>query len=382
MKKHCLIMAMLLLAVTAAGCGTTEINKSSIPLGFGADFKNNQVIFTTQLAIPTSPEKNGGGGPQFIAQSATGATVAEAARRISLTSSQYPLWSHSSLMLWGEGLAQSDLSQFMDFVSRNRFVRKNIQVVVTHKASVEEIFNTKPIATPYTATAITDLLQTQETQLGIYTPITLIQVIERFAEPGIEPVIPIITVKKAAQGNQLLLEHMAVFRDRRMVGILTEKESRGYRFLSPRMIEGGLFTVPFPGQPDKKVTLEMSRSQAKIKPLIQGQNIVIRIEISAEGNFYEQNSSGDLFTLTTFKKLEKLADQEITSEINAAISKAQSLNSDIFGWGKLIRQTDPELWKQIGPEWPQRFTDVQPEITVKYQLRRSYLRDKSFVFRE
>lgn len=381
MKKHCLIIAMLLLATTAAGCGSTEINKSSIPLGFGADFKNDQLIFTTQLAIPTSPEK-GGSGPQFIVQSATGTTVAEAARRISLANSQYPLWSQSSLMLWGEGLAKSDLSLFMDFVARNRYVRKNIPVVVTHKATVEEIFNTKPIATLYTATAITNLLRLQESQLGIYTPVNLIQVMERFAEPGIEPVIPIITIKKGPQGDQLLLEHMAVFRDRRMVGILTEKESRGYRFLSPKMIQGGLFNIPFPGQPGKWVTLEMSRSQAKIKPVIQGQNIMIKIDISAEGNFYEQGGSGNLFTLSSFKLLENLADREIMSEINAAISKAQSLNSDIFGWGKLIRQTDPQLWKQIEPEWPQRFSDVQPQITVKYELRRSYLRDKSFVFRE
>jgi len=380
--KRLLIAPLLILSLLATGCGTTEINKSSIPLGFGVDYKNGQVIFTTQLANPTSPEKGAGGGPQFIVQSATGATIAEAARRISLSNSQYPLWSQSSLLLWGEDLAKSDMSLFMDFVSRNRFVRKNIPVVVTHNASVEEILNTIPLATPYTATAIAGMLQAQQTQLGIYTPITIIQVLDRFATPGIEPVIPMITIKKSPQGNQLLLQDMAVFRDRKMVGMLNEKESRGYRFMSPKMIQGGLFIIPNPMDSGKWVTLEMSRSQAKIKPQIQGRQIKMIIEINAEGNFYEQGGSGDLFTLNVFKQLEQLANQEIKNQISACITRAQSLDSDIFGWGKMIHESDPKLWEELGPNWSQVFPGIETEITVKYEIRRSYLRDKSFVFRE
>jgi len=378
--KRLLIALLSILPLLATGCGTTEINKSSIPLGFGVDYKNGQVIFTTQMANPTSAEKGAGQGPQFVVQSATGATITDAARRVSLSNSQYPLWSQSSLLLWGEDLAKSDMSLFMDFVSRNRFVRKNIPVVVTHNATIEEIFNTIPLATPYTATAIAGMLQAQQTQLGIYTPVTMIQVLDRFATPGIEPVIPMITLKKGPQGNQLLLQDMAVFKDRKMVGTLNEKESRGYRFMSPKMIQGGLFVIPM--KSGKWVTLEMSRSQAKIKPAIQGQQIKMIIEITAEGNFYEQGGSGNLFTLKVFKQLEQLANQEIKSQISACITKAQSLDSDILGWGKMIHASDPKLWEEIGPNWSQVFPGIETEITVKYEIRRSYLRDKSFVFRE
>ena len=91
--KRLLIALLSILPLLATGCGTTEINKSSIPLGFGVDYKNGQVIFTTQMANPTSPEKGAGQGPQFVVQSATGATITDAARRVSLSNSQYPLWS-------------------------------------------------------------------------------------------------------------------------------------------------------------------------------------------------------------------------------------------------------------------------------------------------
>lgn len=380
--KRILLIMVLLPALLVTGCGTTEINKSSIPLGFGADYKNHKIVFTTQIAIPSSPEKGAGSGPQFIVQSATGTTVTEAARRVSLSNSQYPLWSQSSLMLWGEDLARSDMALFMDFVSRNRFVRKNIPVVVTHNATVEEILNTKPLATAYTANAIKDLLQVQQTELGIYTPVTLMDVIDRFATPGIEPVIPMITLEKGVQGPQLLLQNMAVFRDRKMVGTLNEKESRGYRLMSPKMIQGGLFVIPSPLEPGKWVTLELSRSKARITPQIAGQKIKMKIEITGEGNFYEQSGTAQMFKLPIFNMLQDSANREMASEISSCIAKAQALDSDILGWGTMIHSAYPQVWKEIGPQWKQYFPTVESEITVKFDIRRSYLTDRSFEFRE
>lgn len=379
--KKLLLSLLILPALLMPGCGTVEINRSSIPLGFGADYRNNRIIFTTQIAIPSSPSK-GSSGPQFIVQSSNGATVAEAARRVSLSNSQYPLWSQSSIMLWGEDLARSDLALFMDFVSRNRFVRKNIPVVVTHNATIEEIFNTKPIATPYTAIAIKDLLQTQQNELGIYTPVTLGEVISRFSAPGIEPVIPMITLKKDKAGPQLLLQDMAVFRGRRMVGTLNEKESRGYRLLSTKMIQGGLFTIPNPREPGKWVTLELSRSIARVTPQITGGDIVMKIEITGEGNFYEQSGTAQLFTPPIFMQLQGAADRELTSQAATCIAKAQALDSDILGWGTLVHAAYPQVWKEISPQWEQFFPEVKSDISVKFNIRRSYLTDRSFVFRE
>lgn len=380
MKKK-LLLLLLLPVLLITGCGTTEINKSSIPLGFGADYINKKIIFTTQIAIPSSPG-NSGGGPQFVVQSTSGSTVAEAARRVSLSNSQYPLWSQSSLMLWGEDLARSDLSLFMDFVSRNRFVRKNIPVVVTHNATVADILNTKPIATTYTAIAIKDLLQTQQSEMGIYTPVTLKDVIDRFATPGIEPVIPMITLQKGDMGQQLLLQDMAVFKDRKMVGTLNEKESRGYRLMSPKMIQGGLFVIPNPREPGGWITLELSRSTARITPKLTGQRIRMKIEVTGEGNFYEQSGTAQLFTPQAFMQLQDDADRELTSQIRSCIAKSQALNSDILGWGAMVHETYPQVWKEIAPQWAQYFPEVESEVSVKFDIRRSYLTDHSFVFRE
>jgi len=308
--------------------------------------------------------------------------MSEAARKISLSTSQTPLWSHSSLLLFSESFAKHDMALFMDFVARNRFVRKNIPVVITHNTTPEEVFNVKPLVSPYTATVIRDILQTQESQIGIYTSLSLLELIDRFAVPGIEPVVPMISIDRSSQPEKLKLDGMAIFKGRKMIGILNENESRGYRFIRPKMIQGGLFTIPSPLDPKSKVTLELSRSQSKITPIIQGNNIEMKIEIKAEGNFYEQSGSGNLFTPEVFGQLEQSANREIAKQIAQCIDKAQTLDSDILGWGKMVHSAEPTLWKEIASQWDQIFPTVEPDIKVKYEIRRSYLTDTSFVFRE
>lgn len=376
------LLIILIIALLLPGCESTEINKTSIPLGLGVDYQDKKIVFTTQLANPSSPEKGAGQGPQFEVISADGATVSEAARRMMLSNSKLPLWSHSALMLFGENFAQNDMALFMDFVARNRFVRKNIPVVVTHNATPEEVFKVKPLISPYTSIVIRDMLQAQEVQMGIYTPLTMLELLNEFAVPGIEPVIPMVTIDQSSQPETLKLEGMAVFKGRRMVGILNENESRGYRFMRPHMIQGGVFLIPSPLQPEKWVTLEMSRSQATITPVINGREIKMKIDIKAEGNFYEQGGTGDLFTPAIFKQLEKDGSQEIARQISQCIKKAQALDSDILGWGKILHSSNPKLWQEISAEWEQIFPDVEPQIKVKYEIRRSYLTDTTFVFRE
>ena len=107
----------------------------------------------------------------------------------------------------------------------------------------------------------------------------------------------------------------------------------------------------------------------------------MKIEIIAEGNFYEQGGSGNLFTLEMFKQIEKASEQELEKQIGQCIKKAQILNSDILGWGEKIYRSDPDTWDTVAADWDQTFPDVPYELNVSFALRRSYLTNKSFVFR-
>lgn len=380
--ERSLIAAFLVLLLLQPGCGSTEIGRAAIPMGFAIDYRDQQIHMAVQMANPTTPEKSGGEGPRFFNITSTGRTLIEAARNIMLSFPRFPIWSHAGIYILGEDFARHDMALFADSVIRNRFIRKNIPLVVVRGATAEEVLNVKPIIEPYTATAIRDLLQTQESMLGIYTPVTTIEFLDRLSAPGVEPVAPIISIDRSSEKEKLMLNGMAVFKYRKMVGILNEAESRGYRLQRPKMIEGGIFIIPSPTDSNGWVTLELSRSQAKTTPVIQGNQITMKIEIKAEGNFYEQSGTGDLFSLAMFQQLNALASQNMEQDIRQCISQAQNLNSDILGWGQLIQGAHPQQWKELEQEWDKVFPTIQTDVQVDFQIRRSYLTDKSFIFRE
>ena len=105
------------------------------------------------------------------------------------------------------------------------------------------------------------------------------------------------------------------------------------------------------------------------------------MQINAEGNFYEQNSTGAVLTPENIKKMEELANREITRQCSASIARAQFLGSDIFGWGRQVESASPETWKRVTSQWNEVFSEVEADVQVKFSIRRTYLTDSSFVFR-
>ncbi|WP_046495336.1 Ger(x)C family spore germination protein [Syntrophomonas zehnderi] len=379
--RHIGLCGLILAALLIGGCGKIELQDTGIPLSVGADLKDDQIDLAICLANPLPTEKSTDNEPQFMVLNSSGSTFSEAIRNISLSFSDYPLWSHLQLSIVGENLARSDMSLVLDFITRNRYVRKDLLIVVTHKVTPAEILSVKPILAPHPPTAIKKMLKIQEAETGIYTPMNYTEILHRFLTAGIEPIIPMITIDRSGAEDRFLLDGMAVFKGRKMVGILNENESRGFRLMRPEQIRGGLFIMPSPLNRKNLVTLELSRSQAKITPVFKDNQMIMKIQLKAEGNFYEQSGTDNLFTEPMFKRLEAAAEQELTQQILDSIHKAQELNSDIFGWGEMVYRSDPRIWKTLEPKWDQIFPAVQSDISVDFSLRRSYLTDKSFVFR-
>lgn len=379
MKKSLLISFFIMICLS--GCGKIELNNAAIPTAFGTDFQDNRIVIATQIAKPVSPGTSAGNGPQFSVITASGRTFSEASRNTSLSFAAVPLWSQVQVSLMSDTMAKRGIADQIDFLIRNRFVRKRNTLVVTKNTTPQQVLSIVAYLETYTGMAIMKLIKNQESQLGIYTQTDLNEFLQKLTEPGIEPVVPMITIQKNGREKQLLLQDTAVFKGSKMIGSLNETESRGYSLLNPDKKTLGLFLVSSPLNPEQKVTLEISSLQSKVRPMIQDQNIKMLIELSIDGNFYEQSGTENLFTPKVYKMIEKAAEQELKRQMTLAIVKAQSLNSDIFGWGKLVYKKDPHLWQQVEEDWDALFPSIPYEIKVDFTLRRSYLTDKSVVLR-
>ncbi len=387
--RICLLLLLLLSLFSTSGCwNNIEVNNTSEAEGLVLDLINDQPSISVQLAKPGNQNQTGASTTQPIANfTETGRTFTEAARRISLSLPRLPIWAHARVMILGENLANQDLALAQDFLARNRNARKTSLLFITKGTSGKACLEAEVPLESYSTVGLKEMILIQEQQLGIYMPVTIDQFLERLATPGIQPVAPQVTIQEIAGKKLLRLDGTAVFKDRKLAGSLDEMESRGYRFLQPRMINGGLIIInsPLSKEPNNKelLSIELTRSQAHISPQIEGNQIKkMMIEIEAEGNLYEQTFIGEVLTVENVKKVEELANQRIKADIAASIFKAQLLDSDIFGWGHGIYRTNPDLWNLVEKDWSAIFPGIEADITVRFSLRRTYLLDKSFEFKE
>ncbi len=90
--------------VFTSGCwNQMDINDTAICSGLGADLSDDgKIIFATQLNKPVNQQEGGAKEAEFVVASASGDTVAEAARKILLTIPRFPLWSHADVFMLGE----------------------------------------------------------------------------------------------------------------------------------------------------------------------------------------------------------------------------------------------------------------------------------------
>ncbi|MBC7075489.1 MAG: Ger(x)C family spore germination protein [Syntrophomonadaceae bacterium] len=403
MRRTVVIIAAALLLLNSfmlCGCyNRLEVNNSVVVTGYGADIREGKNVFTIQMALPQArPEGGTPQQPQSLVVSETGYGWSRTARKLFLSIPRTPLWAMATVFIVGEDLARENIGLITDFWTRNRFLRSNLILLLARGASPEEVMQVDMPPESYSAIALEKMVRTQEAQIGIYTPVTLGDFLEKLASPAIEPVIPQVVIKTEGKQKRLKLEGSAVFKGHKMVGSLNEQETRGLRYMSPFMISGGLFTVAIlpNGEPggccynisgelqaelENAVTLELVRSQARIEPAITGDKIKMKIKIEAEGNLYEQQSSRDFASQEMIKKLEEAANQAIKKDIQACIGKAQLLNSDILGYGSAVSHKFPREWERLKTNWYQSFSRVQSEISVDFKIRRSYLVDKPFEIR-
>lgn len=383
MRLFLLLSAVILIAFTG-GCGSLDVKQTSIPIGIGYEWvKENEFKMSTQIAKPMSPEQGESGDNEdaFIVVSETGESITMATRNLMLTLPRYPLWTYTSLIVLGENLVSNDIAYYADILLRNPNVRNNAMLVVCKDTTPEKLLQVKTPLEPLSALAITQILEMQEKQLGFYVPVTIGDFAERLSSPGSALLIPTVTVIKDENTEAIKFDGGAIIADR-LVGHLNERECRGYRWLNPGIQMGGIITIPAPGDYDRLVGLEIIRFQSRSKPYIDDQgNISMNIHLNVEGNFYEQQTTKELINVKGFRAMEKLAAEEIEKQIAQTIIRAQELNADIFGWGELIHDSYPEVWKEISSNKYDYFPNITTNIKVDFSLRRTYLTDKSFKFR-
>ncbi len=395
MAKKYLFLVIIVFLIFSSGCwDLREINASAIPITVGMDLSgDNRINFSTLFAQPASPGQGGGNQMKTVLSSSSGESVTLAARRMMLSLSRIPDWTHVQTIVLGENLCRNDLPLTIDFMNRNRNIRPDTNLIISSGTNPKELL--------FLITSLGDgfkqLLLVNEFQIGTYVPTTMEEFTYKLMTPGIEPVVPQIIIAEnpvtnktggrrdknapATDNNKkLLLQGTAVFKGDKMIGALDEIESRGYRWLNSPSKTGGFMLVKSPLNAQEYVALEVIRFNHKTSPRLSEDRIKMQLDISTQLAFYEEAGRGELLTPGMIKKLEQAANLEIARQIQSCIHKSQRLNSDILGWGLTLQEYQPDEWKRVGSDWNERYPFIEADVSVKTSITQTYLSNKSFKF--
>ena len=248
------------------------------------------------------------------------------------------------------------------------------------RRTAEKILNIQTVLERIPANNIFNILHTSEHRLSNTRAVTLAKLIvdlEREGKEGVLTGIYIIgdeesgsskqNVESITPTAQLKLDGIAVFKEDKLVGWLTDEEGIAYNIITDQ-VKNTLGTLSCPE--GGKVNINVDNLTSKLKNTIVDGKPEIEIDIQISGNIGEIDCEIDITKEETIKMLEKTYEEQVEKNVNETIQVVQDdFQSDIFGFGAAIHQSNPKEWKKIKNQWGTEFSEIKTTVKVKVNIR-------------
>jgi len=400
MKKTISLLVIICLILPQGGCWSRkELNGLAIVLAAGLDSTpGGNIVLTVQIARPNafggslSGQQAGGGGEQnnvwVISQE--GATVADAIRYLESKVSRQIYWGHNVILVLGEQLATEGIRKAINFFSRSSQPRETIWVMVA-KGQSRDILDSHSQLETTSAQAAGRFITS-----GVGVPVMLKDLSMMLADKGVNLVLPRIELTASgtpqgpgmhenipeAQNTQqhattthaeVTLTGTAVFNDDRLVGWLDDYETMGLLWLK-NQITTGKITVPSPTEPDKKISIDITRGSTRMETFYDGRNIWFDVKMDLNGDLLEQQSTEELTDKRIFAAIEKSAAHSMEASARSVIEKAKyDYGVDVFGFGQAFHRKYKEDWPSLENRWDEVFINADINIKAEANIRRTGL---------
>ncbi len=370
MRKRMKFVLCILMAAAVAvssGCAQArELNDLVIVMGIGMDVDPNapdNVLMVAQIVQPqkisSGSDSSGSNDKAFVNMTSSAEDTFEAVRDYTHIVTGKLYISHNQIIIFGRDFAERGISRALDFFVRAKETRPTIKLIVAD-TTAKELLDEQPELNMMPAIYIDKLIEAQENNAQAETT-DLIDYINAMQSKTLSLVLPIVKIEQNGENKVQKVDGMAVFKQDRMVGELTQPETRGLLWVNGQ-ISGGLVNVSVD---DGLASLEIMQASSKTEPVIsEDGKVTIRVNISTKLRLAEQTCSTNLSTQENLSVLEDLVVQTIISKIEMAFAKAKALNADVFGFGELIHKHQNDVWADMEPRWEEIFPTIALEVKV------------------
>ncbi|MBC7325786.1 MAG: hypothetical protein H5T99_10820, partial [Moorella sp. (in: Bacteria)] len=157
------------------------------------------------------------------------------------------------------------------------------------------------------------------------------------------------------------------YRDK-LVAWLDKEQTRGWAWVRNK-VKNAILALPC--QENSRVSVNVIESRAESGVNVQGGRLQGEIKVRVEGNLLEEQCLQDFTKEGAVKALENRMAAQITAEISSALKEAQTVGTDVFGFGGALHRRYPKVWRQLQGRWNEEFKKLPVTISVEAKLRRT-----------
>ena len=373
MRKIVTVTAMILIcSVLLSGCwDRREINDIAFVLGTAVDKEGSEYRTSVQVALPGelggASGKGTNGGKGWYIESKLGKTVRLSTSAVQKSNSRELNVSTRRSLIIGEELAREGISSMLDVFTRipqNRL----LSVVAVTEGPAYKILDTDAPIEPYPSEMVRELILSYTKK-----PIRIVTLLDELLSEGIDVTLPIVKVdtsvppKIGEAVTNIRIDGLAIFKGDRMVGTLKGDDAKMI-ILGMNQNENLEITIP---SPTGEGTLEISLRHSKVKlvPMIQGDDVTMRVNIQLVGTVIESASDFSPTSNMGMRQLEESTQKKVQSDLTKALAVLQDqYQSDSLGFGQTIQHKKPKDWDRLKSRWPDIYPHVKVEIAVDMHL--------------
>ncbi|MBE3575532.1 MAG: Ger(x)C family spore germination protein [Firmicutes bacterium] len=418
-----LLLAVLLVPMAAAlsGCWSRrEINDLAIVSAAAIDWQDGLYQVTAEIFRPSAGTAGGGmggggGGSPLVREAVlatgSGPDLFSAVRELALKVPRRLYWAHATTLLVGEALARRGIGEVLDFWTRDPEARTTTLLAVTPGPAEKLIVQAEPGIERSVGREVVGLWRTSaadghaylasihEYRVAAASPVSAPVVGALTLSPEMQPPLPGRGGAGAGGAVQplqivtLRLYGAAVMKHDRLVGWLTPRETRGWRWLTGRVSSTVLVArcqdvqrrlrQPGGGQgesdsqtaaglsPETTLSFEVVRAWTQVQAKVQGGKPRIVVRIHAEGTLGAQGCPVDFTDRRHWDAMQAVMADIIRNDVQQALAKGRALRADVFQFGEKVHRADPRRWPQIQRQWDAVFPRLPVEVHVAAYIRRS-----------
>ncbi|MFC7686284.1 Ger(x)C family spore germination protein [Ureibacillus sp. GCM10028918] len=361
-KTKLFVLILLPIISLLTGCEFKDIDKNVFVSMIGIDKSDDEdkpYKLTLKLYVPTSSFKQSP-KPEYSYITQNGETLSEAIRLMESYSDKELEFGHSKLIVIGEDLLEEKTNEIMDFLLRRPDIQM-ISWVAVGRPSAEEVVKMVPQGENAAYPALFNYFDDIGTESQFIVTTYLFDFRRRLKEEGIDPVLPIIEVKK--KESHFEVNKSLVLMDKKAPYELSSLYTQTFNILTLNapvadlvINEEGQYFVA-------KINSMDSRHKVNIKDT---NKIEIEIEVSFAGYISESKNPLNPQDLTYYNQLLK---QEAEEKYTEFFTEMINTGYDPIGFGLEYKSRTLHNQRMSNEEWEEAYKNAEIKMTINSELK-------------